>query len=193
MRKAAVSFSISAVLMLAPCIVNAKEPKMEIGLTAAGFSRAKPACDECDDVGAASIIGLGLHQYGTAYASFFIKPRLAIEPQLSFLRESQDGASESRMILAGQASYFFSGNARPSPYVCGRAGTFRAADDDDSLSQFLFGVGGGYRIPLGDRGVVRIEGRFDRIAAKTEEEDFYEWENPGVDVFSISASLGVAF
>ena len=103
------------------------------------------------------------------YASFFLGNHVGLEPQVSFVAAFSEGDSFHALNLAGQVDYFFSGIARRSPYVFGSVGLLEVSDAD--YSPKVFGVGAGYRIPVGDRLVFRFDGRYAHYTGEFEGSD----------------------
>ena len=66
------------------------------------------------------------------------------------------------MAWSTQANYFVSGKGRPSVYLFGTAGVIEVSDSDATPASF--GAGGGYRIPVGDRLVFRLDGRYTYVS-----------------------------
>lgn len=91
------------------------------------------------------------------YASLFLTPRIAIEPQIGLIVTSGNGNSAHVLNLAGQADYFLKGTGGNSPFVFGSLGLLSVSDAD--TTPISVSGGAGYRKLLGDRLSVRIDGR----------------------------------
>lgn len=120
--------------------------------------------DESDDnvvVLGVPNVGFGLMNPGV-YGSFFVGPRVSIEPQLSLTWLHGDGESTHLINAAIQANYFLRGSDRTSAYVFGTVGGFFV--DEAPTTPVTFGGGIGYRWRLGDRLVMRLDGRYLRIS-----------------------------
>jgi hypothetical protein len=172
-----------AVITLAPGALHAGDAenrKAEIGVGIVGLSVYSQEGETITVLGAPNTTFVAP---ASVYASFFVTPRLALEPQLGVLYVSQDGESYHIATFAGQVGYFFKGRERPSPYVFGRGSFTNVGGDDDSDTGSSFGGGLGYRFPVGGRALLRLEGRFDHRL----EDDF----NSDANTFSVSLSLGM--
>jgi hypothetical protein len=99
----------------------------------------------------------------SVYAAIFATPRLAIEPQAGLLLISTGGNTNHVVNIAGQVDYFLDGSAVSSPYVFGGVGLVMISNADTTPKQF--GGGAGYRILVGDRLVLRIDGRYTHFTA----------------------------
>jgi hypothetical protein len=173
-----------AVITLAPRALHAGEAenrKAEVGVGIVGLSVYSQEGETITTLGVPSATFV---TPAAVYASFFVTPSLALEPQLGVVYVSGDDASFHIATLAGQVDYFFKGRERPSPYVFGRGSFSNVGGDGDSDSSSSFGGGLGYRFPVGGRALLRLEGRFDHRL----ENDF----DSGANTFSVSLSLGLA-
>jgi hypothetical protein len=110
------------------------------------------------------------------YTSFFVAPRLAIEPQVGFLWLSSGGHSDHLFNVTGQVDYFFRRNDVPSVYAFGAAGI----TDTSGPGQKPRSVGGGvgYRSPVGGRLTFRVDGRVTHFT------------EGGGKVIALTASIG---
>jgi hypothetical protein len=124
-------------------------------------------------------VGGGLLSHG-AYLSLFLGSRFAVEPQSGFVWTSLDGDSNHLLAAAGQFSYFALGTDRRSPYLFGTVGIANVSGEDYSPKSF--GGGAGYRIPVGDRLVFRIDGRYAHYTGEFADESF--------DAVSLAVSIG---
>jgi hypothetical protein len=139
-----------------------------------------------DDLATVGIPGGGFPIFGPGmYASFFLGERFAIEPQLGLLWLTADGESDYLVNFVGQVDYFVLGTERSSPYVFATAGVFAISGDDYTPKSF--GVGAGYRMPVGGRLTFRIDGRYTRF---TSESEFDEGSNTVGFAVSIGGLFG---
>ena len=151
-----------------------------------GASLVSVMVDLQDNGGATTLgvpsAGLGLLNPGV-YTSFFLGTHVALEPQLGLLWLSGDGESEHVVNFVGQLDYFIRGKAEASPYVFGTAGIVHLSDSDYTPKSF--GVGAGYRIPVGDRLTFRVDGRYTRFTS--------EFEGDEDNALAFSLSIGGVF
>jgi hypothetical protein len=94
----------------------------------------------------------------SAYAAIFVAPRFAIEPQMGLLVISSGGVTSHVLNVAGQVDYFVNGHATTSPYIFGAAGLDAVSNSGSTPKQFTGGAG--YRMRLGDRLALRLDGRY---------------------------------
>jgi len=132
------------------------QPRFEIGSSMAGMLVGLGDDNDVTVVGVPSS-SFGLLDSGV-YGSLFVGQRLALEPRVGLFWVSSDGDSTHVLNLTGQASYFLSGTTRPSLYVLAAAGVLDVSGDDSSPKSIAGGLG--YRIPVGDRLVFRLDGRY---------------------------------
>ena len=173
-----------AVITLAPCALHAGEVedrKAEVGVGIVGVAVYTQDGETITTVGAPNGT---FFTPAAVYASFFVSPRLALEPQLGLVYFSGDDSSFHVATFAGQVDYFFKGKQRPSPYIFGRGSLLNAGGEGESDTSWSAGGGLGYRIPVGGRALLRFEGRFDHRF----EQEF----DSGANTFSVSVSLGIA-
>ena len=108
------------------------------------------------------LFGIPSGSYGllspSVYAAIFATPRVAIEPQAGLLLVSTGGNTNHVVNIAGQVDYFLNGSTVSSPYVFGAAGLVMISNAGTTPKQV--GGGAGYRIRVGDRLVLRIDGRY---------------------------------
>lgn len=132
---------------------------LEVG---ASLASAIVGVGEDNDGGAFGIpsAGFGFLNPG-AYVSVFLGSHFAVEPQVGFIWFSSDGESGHILNFAGQANYFVSGIDQPSAYVFAAAGLLDTSGAD--VTPKTVGAGAGYRIPVGDRLVFRLDGRFTHL------------------------------
>lgn len=179
-----VALAALAAIILAPGALHAGEAEnrnAEVGVGIVGLSVYSQEGETITVLGAPNGT---VFTPAAVYASFFVTPRLALEPQLGVVYVSGDDESFHIATFAGQVGYFFKGKERPSPYVFGRGSFTNAGGAGDSDTSSSFGGGLGYRFPLGGRALLRLEGRFDHRL----EGDF----DSGANTFSVSLSLGMA-
>jgi hypothetical protein len=148
---------------VSPCYAQTR-PKVEIGTTlASGMFGVGEENNDSALIGIPSA-GLGMFSQGI-YTSVFLGSHFAIEPQVAFMWMSSLGDSGHIFNFTTQANYFVSGKGRPSVYLFGTAGVIEISDTD--VTPASFGVGGGYRIPVGDRLVFRLDGRYTYVSDNT--------------------------
>jgi hypothetical protein len=172
-----------AVITLVPGALHAGEAedrKAELGVGIVGVSVYSQEGETVTTLGAPNG---SFFAPASVYASFFVTPRLALEPQLGVVYVSGGDSSFHIATFAGQVDYFFKGRERPSPYVFGRGSLITAGGEGDSDTSSSFGGGLGYRFPVGGRALLRLEGRFDHRL----ESDF----DSGANIFSVAVSLGI--
>jgi hypothetical protein len=90
------------------------------------------------------------------YASFFVAPKISIDPKIGLVVISGNGNTEHVLNLGGQVNYFTKGTDVNSLYVFGDVGVISASDSDSTTT---IGGGAGYRFLLGDRLTLRTDGR----------------------------------
>ena len=115
------------------------------------------------------------------YVSIFAWPRVAIEPQVGFITAWQDGESAYFLTTGVQVNYLFGDRTRKVPYVFGGVGVVGATDADYTTS---LTTGAGYRMPLGDRLVFRIDGRYTHYTGELDD---------ALDTLSFTFSIGGLF
>lgn len=155
----------------------AAQPSFEIGSSMGG------AIFGLGDDNDGTAIGLPAPGFGIinpgVYASLFLGSRLAIEPQIGLMYFSSDGDSTHIANFAAQFDVFFGGKERPSLYAFGSVGAIDTSGGD--ITPKTVGGGLGYRIPVGDRLVFRLDGRFVHLT-----DDFG-------DQIAVTVSIGGAF
>ena len=137
----------------------AADPKAEIGASLATATFGLGHNNDGSTFGIPSG-GFGILQPGV-YASFFIGPYVAIEPQVGLIWASISGHSEHIVNFVGQVDYFVTGADSNSAYIFGAAGVIDVSGS--STTPKSVGGGVGYRIVAGDRLTFRIDGRFAHL------------------------------
>lgn len=131
------------------------QPRLEVGSSMAGMLVGLGDND-------GTLIGVPSSSFGLldsgVYASLFVGTHLTIEPRVGLFWISTEGDSSHVLNLTGQASYFLSGTTRPSLYVLAAAGMLDTSGDDTSPKTIAGGLG--YRVPVGDNLVFRLDGRY---------------------------------
>ena len=122
--------------------------------------------------------GFGIMNPGL-YASVFVAPKFAIEPQLGLIVVSGDGESAHLANFGVQADYFTRGTRASSPYFFGGFGVISISDA--GTTPVSVSGGAGYRMALGDRLTMRADGRITHFT-----------EARG-NAFAITISLGGVF
>lgn len=168
---------IAVLLSLAPRTVQAQGVELGASLVNVTFITGD------DD---ATVVGVPVGGFGilnpAVYASFRVGGRFAIEPQVGFMLLNSEGETMHLLNAAVQATCFFSDRSRPGVYVFGGAGFISVSDND--YTPKTFGGGVGYRMPVGDRLVFRLDGRYTRITA-----DFGD----DSDLVALTLSIGGLF
>ena len=145
-------------------------PESEIGFRA-GFARLSmdDGLGGTDRVTHIALPGVVFASPGGVHWTLFMTEKLAIEPQLGYIRTSSDGFASSLMFLALQPQYFLRPDARRAPYLFAHVGILRDTDSGggstNTDSQNVFGGGVGYRKVLRRVIATRYELRFRRFSA----------------------------
>jgi hypothetical protein len=158
MRRALRTAILVAIACL-PASAFAQTPRVELG---ASLANAIIGIDD-DDTGTVFGVpsgGFGLMNPGV-YGSFFVLPRLALEPQIGLVVASFGGETSHLVNVAGQVNYFFSDTSRAAMYVLGSAGVFDASGGGTNPKTVSAGVG--YRMPVGQNLSFRLDGRYARF------------------------------
>lgn len=145
--------AVSLVLATA-AVARAAEPAVEIGASLA--SATIGLGDNNGSTFGVPSSGFGIFNPGV-YASIFLGPHLAVEPQIGLVWASSEGESEHVLNATGQVDYFIRPISEPSVYVFGAVGVIEMSGGGPTPKSAGGGVG--YRIPLGDRLTVRMDGR----------------------------------
>jgi len=140
-------------------------PVAEIGTQAIGIVRLSQGGYSSTHL---AIPGGEVETLPTLYAAFFLSPRLALEPALTYQHHSAGGSSS--WVGAGllRLGGYFSGARQDSPFLYGELGVLSSDDSGQSdivrrESHAGFGLGGGYRWLVSDgRLALRLEGRARR-------------------------------
>jgi len=169
--------ALAAVFLAASAVTAAAQPKFEIGSSLAGAVVGVGDDNEGTAIGL-PVAGFGIINPGV-YGSLFIGSRFAIEPQIGLVYFSVDGDSSHVVNVAAQGNVFLRGLDRPSLYLFGSVGAIDFSGDDSAPK--TVGGGLGYRIPVGDHLVFRLDGRFVHLT-----------EDAG-DHVAITLSIGGAF
>lgn len=157
MRRPRVTAALAVLAtMLAGAATAQGQPRVEVGASMAGVSVGLGDDNDVTMLGIPSS-GFGLIDPGL-YAALFAGDHFALEPKVGLVWVSADGESNHILNLTGQATYFVSGTTRPSLYLLAAAGVLDMSGDDSSPKTVAGGVG--YRIPVGDRLVFRLDGRY---------------------------------
>ncbi len=131
-------------------------PLVEIG-TYAGLSIISPDDADEDNIVSVGIPGGGLLSQPMVFASFFPRPKVAVEPQLNFSRVSSDGESVTILGLEGRVAYLFAGAHTNSPYVSGHGALLHTSFDEVSDTNWGVGVSVGNRQLIQKTLVVKFE------------------------------------
>ena len=117
----------------------------------------------------------------SVYVSVFVHPHIAIEPQIGLVFLTSGGESEHVLNAAVQFDYFIKNTSVRSPYVFVTGGLLDSGDD---YTPKTVGGGAGFRIPVGDRLVFRVDGRYTHYTS-----DFGD----GVNTVAFTVSIGGLF
>lgn len=103
--------------------------------------------------------GGGLLTLPTVYATIFVSPVVALEPEVAYEHQSSGGSSSWVGAALLRVGGYFSGARQDSPFLNGELGVL-GTDGDSHVG---FGVGGGYRWLVANRRLaIRLEGRVRR-------------------------------
>jgi opacity protein-like surface antigen len=142
------------VIGVAPAAVAA-DPKVEIGTTMSTVTVGLG--DNEGTIVGIPAGGFGLMNSGV-YASIFVGPFVAVEPQVGLVWVSSDGDSHHLANVTGQVDFFPMGSARSSPYVFGAVGILDTSDSDTNPKTYA--AGAGYRFAITDSLAFRVDGRY---------------------------------
>jgi hypothetical protein len=133
----------------------------------------------------AATVGIPTPAFGLlgngAYGSLFLSDRFAVEPQIGFFWATFDGDAEHILNMAGQFTFFPQTVERRSPYLFASVGFVTTSGDN--YTPKTYGAGGGYRIPVGDRLVLRVDARYTHYTSRFD----------GLDTLGIGMSIGGLF
>ena len=169
MRTTVVSALLTITLAVAAAGAQSM-PEPELGFRA-GFTRlsSDDGAGGTQTVNIISVPGMMFLSPGGIHYMFFLNEKVSLEPQLGFMRTSNDGASSSLLFLALQPNLFLGPDARRSAYVFGTLGVLRDTDSfggsSNTDTQNLFGGGIGYRRVVRNVLATRYEFRFRRFSA----------------------------
>jgi len=152
-----VGLSLAALAVALPAAAQGPG-RVEVGASLVNLAIVFPG-DEGDK---SILFGLPSGSFGllspSVYASVFAGPRFAIEPQVGLLVISSGGQTNHVVNIAGQVDYFWHGSGVSSPYLFGAVGLVAVSDSDTTPKQISGGAG--YRMRVGDRLALRIDGRY---------------------------------
>jgi hypothetical protein len=115
------------------------------------------------------------------YASFFVLPRLALEPQLALVVSTFNGRLLHNVNLGGQVDYFFTDVGSPAAYVFGSASIVDTSGIRSHPKSISAGLG--YRVPVGENLAFRLDGRYARVTT----------ENAAGNAIAFTFSIGGLF
>lgn len=136
-------------------VAGATDPKVEIGTTLSTVTVGLG--DNEGTILGIPTGGLGLMNSGV-YASIFVGPFFAVEPQLGLIWTSSGGHSNHFANVTGQVDFFPMGTARSSPYVFGAVGILDTSGSDANPK--TYGGGAGYRFAVTSSLAFRVDGRY---------------------------------
>jgi len=139
---------------------QAQDAKFEIGASLASLTFGVGEENNVTTFGIPSS-GLAFVNPGV-YASIFLGPRVAIEPQVGLFVVSSEGDSYHVVNIAGQFDYFLKGSAESSPYVFGSVGVLEGSGSGPN--PVSAGVGVGYRTRVGNTLTFRFDGKFTHLS-----------------------------
>jgi hypothetical protein len=171
-----VVFSFALLLGTIPATAARAQVRTEVGASLINATFIFSGGDNATLVGVPSG-AFGLITPG-AYASFLIGPRTSIDPLVGFVSISGSGESDYVLNIAAQFSFYLKSTMAHSPYVFASAGVLKASGE--GYTPKSFGAGAGYRFLVGNRLVVRIDGRYTLYTS-----------NFGDDMNSVSLTLSI--
>jgi hypothetical protein len=131
----------------------------------------------------ATVLGVPSGGFGVLnpglYVTCFLGPKIAVEPQFGLIVVSGNGDTGHLANFGAQLDYFIRGTRQSSPYVFAGAGIV-SVTDAGATPKSVDG-GAGYRMALGDRLTVRMDGRITHFT------------EGGGNSFSLTISLGGVF
>lgn len=144
-------------------------PEPEIGFRA-GFTRLSRdlGVSGTETLNVVALPGALFLSPGGIHFMMFVTPKVSLEPQVGFLRTSDEDASSSLLFLALQPNFFFGDSADRSGYIFANLGLLRESDSfggtSASQTQNMFGLGLGYRRVLRRVVSTRYEVRYRQIS-----------------------------
>ncbi|HSK17859.1 MAG TPA: hypothetical protein VK912_01865 [Longimicrobiales bacterium] len=117
----------------------------------------------------------------TVHAMMFVRPTLALEPQVGFLRVGNDGGSSGLFTGAMQIDQFFGDPSAGSVFGLLNVGFTTGFGSGSNDSIYAAGGGVGYRTIVSETLGVRVEGRYRRLFGD---------EGSGLNEFSVLVGLG---
>lgn len=142
------------VLALAP-VASAADPKVEIGTTMTTVTVGLG--DNDGTVVGIPSGGFGLLNPGV-YASIFVGPFFAVEPQVGLVWVSSGGHSDHMANVTGQVDFFPMGSAQSSPYVFGAVSVIDTSGS--GVNPKTYAAGAGYRFAVTNSLAFRVDGRY---------------------------------
>lgn len=175
-RRHALSLVVVLTFLLGAPPRAAAQPRVEIGGTLANVLVNLEGSN--DVILGIPSTGFGLFNPGV-YASLFIGPKVAVEPQLGLVWASVEGDSIHLVTAAAQVDYFFSGLERRTLYGFGSVGLTDVSGESTQPKSMSAGIG--VRTPVGDRLTFRVDGRY------------IHFTDDGGNALSFSVSIGGVF
>jgi hypothetical protein len=146
------------VALLGATTVARASPPVEVGASLASVTAGLG-----DNAGATFGVpssGFGLFNPGV-YVSILAGSHVAIEPQVGLILDLSAGESQHILNVTGQIDYFVRPASERSPYLFAAVGVIDTSGSRTTPT--TTGAGVGYRIPLGDRLAVRMDGRMTHL------------------------------
>ncbi len=141
--------------------VSGQKPFLEINTTV-GFGLTTLSGGDLDGT-IFNVPSPGIQGAPTIAATFFVRDKVALEPQFYFAKSSSDGFDITSVALGGNAMYLIEGAERNSAYFTGQSAFLHSSVEDfDDDTDFALGGGFGYRALVRDILAVRLEGAYRR-------------------------------
>ena len=122
-----------------------------------------------------------LFMSSTVHAMMFVRPTLALEPQVGFIRVGNEGGSSGIFTGAFQIDQFFGDPDAGSVFGLLNVGFSTGFGSGTNDSIYAAGGGAGYRTIVSETLGVRVEGRYRRLFGD---------EGSGLNEFSVLVGLG---
>lgn len=157
---------------------DAAKPRAEIGVRGGLSVYSREGAERVSVLG---IPGGTLFSTSTLYAMMFVRPQVALEPQVGIVRVGTEGGSSGLFTGALQVNQFFDDPSAGAAFGLLNLGFTTGIGGGTSSTLYAAGGGAGYRTILSETLGVRLEGRYRRLFGD---------EGPGSNEFSILVGLG---